>query len=97
MDNVTIVFEKIKNQMNQELRDEIINLYGGIFEKDISNKLDGYNLQELNEMLEDLQAKEGIIENIKDLMTDYDDILLELERMDLKDLEMLNERIEKEL
>lgn len=97
MDHVDIVFEKIKQQIIQELRDEVTNLYGSLFEKDISNYLDDYNQKELNLMLEDLQSKEGIIENVKDLLDDYDDILGDLEKMDLRELERLNEKIEKEL
>lgn len=97
MDSVAIVFEKIKTQIIQELKDEVNDLYGSIFEKDISHYLDGFNQRELNEMLEDLQEKEGIVENIKDLLDDYDDVLLDLEKMDLRELERLNEKIEKEL
>lgn len=97
MDNVTIVFEKIKYQLHQEIVENVSDLYGYMFEKDITSDIQNYSSSVLQDMLDDLQKKEPIIDNIKDMIEDYDDILLDLEKMNINELEMLHHKIQNEL
>lgn len=97
MDNVTIVFEKIKYQLHQEIVEDVSDLYGYLFEKDITSDIENYSPSVLQDMLDDLQKKEPIVDNIKDMIEDYDDILLDLEKMNISELEKLHQKIQNEL
>lgn len=97
MDNVTIVFEKIKYQFHQEIVENVSDLYGYLFEKDITSDIQNYSSSVLQDMLDDLQKKEPIVDNIKDMIEEYDDILLDLEKMNINELKMLHHKIQNEL